>query len=68
MRLVRGRRAQRYLLGLDEAIEAKYPPPDLYPLQGALVGKTFCKYCTAPFPAELVACPHCGAPARDRAA
>ena len=46
-------------------LEAKYPRPDLIPLQGALVGKTFCTYCSGPFPAELVSCPHCGAPARD---
>ena len=42
---------------------AKYPPPDLIPIQGALVGKVFCAYCSGPFPAELVSCPHCGAPA-----
>ncbi len=44
-------------------LEAKYPKPDLIPIQGALVGKTFCTYCGGPFPAELVSCPHCGAPA-----
>jgi uncharacterized membrane protein len=51
-------------------LEAKYPRPDLIPITGALVGKTFCTYCGGPFPAELVSCPHCGAPApgRDRAA
>ena len=51
-------------------LETVYPAPDLYPIQGALVGKTFCTYCGGPFPAELVSCPHCGAPApgRDRAA
>jgi hypothetical protein len=51
-------------------MEAAYPPPALYPITGALVGKTFCTYCGGPFPAELVTCPHCGAPApgRDRAA
>jgi uncharacterized membrane protein len=51
-------------------LETIYPAPDLYPIQGALVGKTFCTYCGGPFPAELVSCPHCGAPApgRDRAA
>ena len=47
-------------------LEAKYPRPDLIPLQGALVGKTFCSYCAGPFPAELVSCPHCGAPAPGR--
>ena len=47
-----------------------YPSPELFPIQGALVGKTFCTYCGGPFPAELVSCPHCGAPApgRDRSA
>jgi uncharacterized membrane protein len=47
-------------------LEAKYPRPDLIPIQGALVGKTFCSYCAGPFPAELVTCPHCGAPAPGR--
>jgi len=46
-------------------LEAKYPHPELIPINGALVGKTFCEYCGGPFPAELVSCPHCGAPARD---
>ena len=51
-------------------LAALYPQPELFPIQGALVGKTFCTYCGGPFPAELVTCPHCGAPApgRDRAA
>jgi hypothetical protein len=47
-------------------LEAKYPRPDLIPIQGALVGNTFCSYCGGPFPAELVSCPHCGAPAPGR--
>lgn len=46
-------------------LEAKYPHPELIPITGALVGKTFCTYCGGPFPAELVSCPHCGAPARE---
>jgi hypothetical protein len=46
-------------------LEAKYPKPELIPITGALVGKIFCDYCGGPFPAELVTCPHCGAPARD---
>ncbi len=46
-------------------LEAKYPRPDLIPITNALVGKTFCTYCGGPFPAELVSCPHCGAPARE---
>ncbi len=49
-------------------LEAKYPPPSLVPLTGALVGKTFCTYCGGPYPAELVSCPHCGAPAKKEAA
>jgi uncharacterized membrane protein len=46
-------------------LEAKYPRPDLIPIRDALVGKLFCSYCGGPFPAELVSCPHCGAPARE---
>lgn len=46
-------------------LEAKYPAPMIIPITGALVGKTFCKYCSAPFPAELVSCPNCGAPNRE---
>lgn len=49
-------------------LEAKYPRPLVVPIAGALVGKTFCAFCAGPFPAELVSCPHCGAPARERAA
>jgi uncharacterized membrane protein len=48
-------------------LEAKYPHPELIPIRGALVGKVFCAYCSGPFPAELVSCPHCGAPAPGRA-
>lgn len=48
-------------------LEAKYPSPDLIKIQGALAGKMFCTYCGGPFPAELVTCPHCGAPAREPA-
>jgi hypothetical protein len=49
-------------------LEAKYPKPELFRLFGALAGKTFCLFCGGPFPAELVACPHCGAPAPGREA
>ncbi|HTL32287.1 MAG TPA: DUF1517 domain-containing protein [Kofleriaceae bacterium] len=49
-------------------LEARYPAPMLIPIQGALVGKTFCTYCSGPFPAELQSCPHCGAPAKGREA
>ncbi|MCX5744413.1 MAG: DUF1517 domain-containing protein [Proteobacteria bacterium] len=48
-------------------LELKYPHPQVIKIQNALAGKTFCAYCTGPFPAELVSCPHCGAPARDAA-
>ena len=47
-------------------LEARYPRPDVIPIQGALVGKMFCDHCGGPFPAELVSCPHCGAPAPGR--
>jgi uncharacterized membrane protein len=49
-------------------LEARYPRPEVIPITGALVGKTFCAYCSGPFPAELRSCPHCGAPARQDAA
>lgn len=49
-------------------LEARYPRPEMIPITGALVGKTFCAYCSGPFPAELRSCPHCGAPARRDAA
>ena len=49
-------------------LEAKYPRPEIIPIQGALVGKVFCSYCSGPFPGELVTCPHCGAPAPGREA
>ncbi len=48
------------------ALELKYPKPQLIPIAGALVGKVFCAFCGGPFPAELVTCPHCGAPAPGR--
>ena len=48
-------------------LEAKYPRPAVIPIQGALVGKTFCAYCGGPFPDELVSCPHCGAPNKHAA-
>jgi hypothetical protein len=44
-------------------LEAHYRASELHPLDGALAGKTFCRYCAGPFPGELVSCPHCGAPA-----
>ena len=29
----------------------------------SIAGRVFCAYCNGPFPAELLNCPHCGAPA-----
>jgi uncharacterized membrane protein len=49
-------------------LEAKYPYPHIARFPHALVGKTFCTHCAGPFPAELVSCPHCGAPAPGREA
>lgn len=37
--------------------------PGMVRLTTSLAGKIVCKSCGAPFPAELVDCPHCGAPA-----
>lgn len=36
--------------------------PELQPIQGPCLGKTFCDHCGGPFAKELAACPHCGAP------
>ncbi len=47
-------------------LESVYRRSELHPLEGATVGKVFCKYCNGPFPAELVSCPHCGGPAPGR--
>lgn len=33
--------------------------------EASLVGRTFCGYCSGPFPRELGTCPHCGAPVED---
>jgi hypothetical protein len=38
-------------------------PPGMVRLATSLAGKVVCKSCGAPFPAELVSCPRCGAPA-----
>jgi uncharacterized membrane protein len=46
-------------------LEAAYSTSELHPLQNADAGKAYCTYCRGPLPAELVTCPHCGAPARD---
>jgi hypothetical protein len=45
-------------------LEAQYPRPHLVPLMVVGIDKRFCTYCGGPFPADLVGCPHCGAPAR----
>jgi hypothetical protein len=45
-------------------LEAQYPRPHLVPLIVVGIDKTFCTYCGGPIPADLVGCPHCGAPAR----
>lgn len=37
--------------------------PELEKLdEKAIVGRVFCAHCSGPFPMELLACPHCGAP------
>jgi uncharacterized membrane protein len=42
------------------ALETRFPPPALFKIDGALVGKVFCAFCGAPYPAESIACPACG--------
>jgi uncharacterized membrane protein len=44
-------------------VQRAYPAPALIPIANALAGKVFCAFCGGPFAAELVSCPHCGAPA-----
>jgi uncharacterized membrane protein len=46
-------------------LDAAYSKSELQLLQNADAGKAYCTYCRGPFPAELVTCPHCGAPARE---
>ena len=37
--------------------------PELEKLdEKAIAGRVFCAHCSGPFPMELLACPHCGAP------
>ena len=50
------------------ALEAAYPRPQLIKIAGALVGKVFCEFCGAPYPAEAIACPNCGGRAKGMAA
>jgi uncharacterized membrane protein len=43
-------------------LEALYP--ELQKIdERSIGGRTFCAHCAYPYPAELVECPHCGAPA-----
>jgi uncharacterized membrane protein len=42
------------------ALEAAYADRPLIAIAGARVGKVFCAYCGAPYPAESIACPNCG--------
>jgi uncharacterized membrane protein len=50
------------------ALEAAYPKPQLIPIAGSMVGKVYCEYCGAPYPAEAIACPSCGGRAKGAAA
>jgi uncharacterized membrane protein len=46
-------------------LESRYP--ELVRLVRLKVDTRFCVRCSGPLPAELVSCPHCGAPAREAA-
>ena len=42
--------------------------PELHRIRGSTVaGRVFCSFCSGPYPAELVSCPHCGGRADDEA-
>lgn len=43
-------------------LEQFYPEMKLID-PNSIAGRVFCAYCNGPFPAELLTCPHCGAPA-----
>ncbi|MGF1464901.1 MAG: DUF1517 domain-containing protein, partial [Sandaracinaceae bacterium] len=43
-------------------LEQLYPDLELIAPE-SIAGRIFCSYCSGPFPMELLACPHCGAPA-----
>lgn len=43
-------------------LETVYPEMKLID-PNSIAGRIFCAYCSGPFPAELLNCPHCGAPA-----
>ncbi len=47
-------------MSTDE-LEKHYPT--LTKLEGAIGGRVYCSSCRGPYAAELVKCPHCGAPA-----
>ena len=48
-------------------LEAAYPPPAMYKLEGVIAGKVFCGYCGCPYPAEALSCPNCGGRASEAA-
>jgi|GEM_PF-550237 len=43
-------------------LEQFYPEMKLID-PNSIAGRIFCAFCSGPFPAELLSCPHCGAPA-----
>ena len=43
-------------------LEAVYPHLQKID-ERSIAGRVFCSYCRGPFAAELLTCPHCGAPA-----
>lgn len=43
-------------------LEEKYPELKAIDPK-SITGRVFCAFCSGPFPAELIKCPHCGAPA-----
>ena len=45
-------------------LEAVYPELKLID-PNSIAGRIFCTYCNGPFAAELISCPHCGAPAEN---
>jgi hypothetical protein len=45
-------------------LEAVYPDLKLID-PNSIAGRIFCAYCNGPFAAELINCPHCGAPAEN---
>lgn len=45
-------------------LEQVYPELKLID-PNSIAGRIFCAFCNGPFPAELLTCPHCGAPAEQ---